>query len=320
MAALPDWIAAQLPPGVRHEEVASDGERVHALVWGPDSGRTVVLVHGNPTWSFLWRKVVAAIRARPGGDQLRLVAPDLVGLGLSSRPRAEAHTLAHHGAWIGAAIDRLAPGPLVLVGQDWGGAIGLSAMVDRTSRLRGMVMGNTTVGPPAKTFKPKLFHRLSQMPVVSDVLFRGLGFPLGLLHLSQGDRGSIRGDVARAYRWPLRRFRDRAAPLALARMVPDSQQHPSVPELAKCERVFAETRVPVALVWGMKDPILGRVVNHLARLRPDATVTKTGAGHFLQEEVPAELADAILDVVARSLAPSTRSRSRPTRPGCASIR
>ena len=299
--SLPTWLAAQLPADTRHETIDAGDQRVHALVWGPaDAARTVVLVHGNPTWAFLWRKVVAAVRARPGGDRLRLVAPDLVGLGLSSKPEAAAHTLAHHGAWLGAALDRLAPGPLVLVAQDWGGPIGLRAMADRASRLRGLVLGNTAVGPPAKDFRPTLFHRLARAPVISDLLFRELGFPLGVLHWSQGDRSSIRGDVARAYRWPLRRRAARAAPLALARMVPDSHAHPSIPELAVCERVYREAQVPVALVWGTKDPILGRVVGHASRLRPDASVTRTAAGHFLQEEVPERLADAVVDVVARA--------------------
>jgi len=195
----------------------------------------------------------------------------------------------------------VAPGPLVLVAQDWGGAIGLLAMAERRAQLRGIVLGNTAVGPPAATFKPTLFHRLAQVPVASTLLFERLGFPLGLLHLSQGDRSTIRGDVARAYRWPLRRRADRAAPLALARMVPDSHdRHASIPALRVTDALFREAKVPVALVWGMKDPILGRVVHHLARLRPDASVVETGAGHFLQEEVPAELAAAVADVVARA--------------------
>lgn len=280
------------------------------MVWGPSpaegrggestDGRCILLVHGNPTWGFLWRRVIAALRARPGGDRYKLVVPDLVGLGWSSKPGVAAHTLAHHAAWLGDAIDALAPGPLVLVAQDWGGPIGLAAMTERRARLRGLVLGNTAVGPPGERFRPTLFHRLSQMPVASDVLFRGLGFPLPVLARVQGDRRSIRGDVARAYRWPLRHLRDRAAPLALARMVPDSHAHPSVPGLAACEQLYREAQVPVALVWGERDPILGRVVNHAARLRPDAKVTRTQAGHFLQEEVPDELADAIVDVAARA--------------------
>jgi len=300
VTTIPPWIEALLPAGARRHTVATNGEHVHALSWGPSDGRAVVLVHGNPTWGFLWRKVVAAIRARPGGEELRLIVPDLVGLGLSSRPRGAAHTLANHGAWLGAVLDKLAPGPIAIVGQDWGGPIALRAMVERAPRLRAIVLGNTAIGPPAATFRPTLFHRLSQMPIVSDVLFRGLGFPLGVMHLTQGDRRSIRGDVARAYRWPLRGMRRRTAPLALARMVPDSLAHPSVPELEKCERLFREVDAPVALVWGMKDPILGRVVNHVARVRPDATVVRTEAGHFLQEEVPEPLADAVMDVVGRA--------------------
>jgi haloalkane dehalogenase len=295
---LPAFIEAQLPADTRHSMVAAGSEQMHVMEWGPRDGRPIVLVHGNPTWGFLWRKVVAAVRA--ADPSLRLVAPDLVGLGLSSRPPASSYSLANHAAWLGEVLDQIVPGPLVLVAQDWGGSIGLRAMVDRAARLRGIVLGNTAVGPPAKTFKPTLFHRLSQMPVISDALFRALGFPLGVLHYSQGDRGSIRGDVARAYRWPLRTIKSRVAPLALARMVPDSHAHPSIADLGKSEQLFTTAKVPIALVWGMKDPILGRVIGHLARLRPDASVVKTGAGHFLQEEVPGELATAIVDVAKQA--------------------
>lgn len=296
--SLPDFIERELPAGRREQMLAVGDERMHVMEWGPPDGRAIVLVHGNPTWGFLWRKVVTAVQARD--RSLRLIVPDIVGLGLSSRPAASAHTLANHGGWLGDALDQIAPGPVVLVAQDWGGPIGLRAMSDRRARLRGLVLGNTAVGPPASTFKPTLFHRLAQMPVVSDLLFRGLGFPLGVLHMTQGDRRSIRGAIARAYRWPLRTLASRAAPLALARMVPDSLAHPTVPELARCEQVFVDSKVPVALVWGTKDPILGRVIGHASRLRPDATVVRTSAGHFLQEEVPDELAQAIVEVARKA--------------------
>ena len=294
---LPEFIVRQLPAGFREQMLSVGRERMHVLEWGPPDGKPVLLVHGNPTWSFLWRKVVAELAREP----LRLVCPDLIGLGLSSKPGIPEHTLDHHSAWLGAAIDQLIPGPLVVAAQDWGGPIALHAMWRRRERLRGLVLGNTAVSPPAPKFKATLFHRLSQLPLASDLLFRRLGFPLGLLHLSQGDRSSIRGDVAKAYRWPLRHRADRAAPLALARMVPDSaDQHPSIPALQVTNDFFASVDIPIHLVWGTKDPILGRVINHLARLRPDAVVTKTDAGHFLQEEVPGELAAAIRDVVARA--------------------
>jgi len=271
---------------------------MHVLEWGPArADRTIVLVHGNPTWGYLWRKVVAELLRDPA---LRLVVPDLIGLGMSSKPAMAAHSIVHHARWFGGMLDEVAPGPVVIVAQDWGGPISLHAMSSRSHRLRGIVLGNTVIGPPHASFKPTLFHRLSQLPLVSDVLFRGLGFPLGALHLSQGDRSSIRGEVAAAYRWPLQRAADRAAPLALARMVPDGHEHVSVPELRISQSTFEMAEVPIHLVWGTRDPILGRVINHLERLRPDAKVTRTEAGHFLQEEVPVPLADAIVDVAGRA--------------------
>ncbi len=299
MVALPEHLARQLPAGCRAHSVATDGEHMHVLEWGPaNAERTVVLVHGNPTWGYLWRKVVGLLLAR--APSLRLVVPDLIGLGMSSKPALEAHRLVNHSRWFGAMLDAVAPGPVVIAAQDWGGPISLHAMASRMQRLRGIVLGNTAISPPHAAFKPTLFHRLSQLPIASDVLFRRLGFPLGALHLSQGDRSSIRGEVAAAYRWPLRRFEDRAAPLALARMVPNGHDHPSVPELRITQHAFETAEVPIRLVWGMKDPILGRVINHLARLRPDAGITKTDAGHFLQEEVPVPLAEAIVEVVGRA--------------------
>lgn len=281
--------------------ISTGTERMHVFEWGPIDGPALLLLHGNPTWSFLWRKVVAELRARTGGDELRLVVPDLIGLGLSTKPELAAHSLDQHAAWLGDVIDQIVPGPLVLVAQDWGGPIGMLAMAKRAARLRGIVLGNTGISPPAPNGRRTLFHRLSQMPVVSELLFRRLGFPLGLLHISQGDRSTIRGDVARAYRWPLAARADRAAPLALARMVPDNAEaHPSIPGLRITHELFATAQVPISIVWGEKDPILGRGVSHLSRTRPDAKVTRTPAGHFLQEEVPEILADAILDVAARA--------------------
>ncbi|HEY4240052.1 MAG TPA: alpha/beta fold hydrolase [Kofleriaceae bacterium] len=298
---LPPFIASQLPEGARSSMLdVGGGERMHIFEWGATAptAPTVLFVHGNPTWSFLWRKVVAALRETARGRELRLVVPDLIGLGLSTKPAAAAHSLERHIGWLGSAIDGLALGPLVLVGQDWGGPIGLGAMSERLGRLRAIVFGNTVVGPPSATFKPSWFHRFARAPVIATLAFRGMSFPLHHMHLSQGDRSSIRGDVARAYRWPLRKLADRAAPLALARMVPDSAtDHPSIPALRRTEHAYRTAEVPVRLVWGMKDPILGRVVGHMQRLRPDAKVVKTGAGHFLQEEVPDELAAAVLDVV-----------------------
>ena len=89
------------------------------------------------------------------------------------------------------------------------------------------------------------------------------------------------------------------APLALARMVPNGPEHPSIPALSRCQNLVETFDGPTAIVWGDRDPVLGRVRRHVQRLLPDARVTVTNAGHFLQEEVPGEIAAAIRDVARR---------------------
>jgi len=291
---LPDWIERMLPPGVRRRRITVEGRALHVMEWG--EGRPVLMLHGNRTWGLLYRRVIGAL----AGVRVRCVAPDLVGLGLSDKPRdPSAHTLENHARWIGGLIDALALDGMIFVGQDWGGPIGLRALAERRERVAGMVLLNTVVGPPREGFRPTAFHRFARVPVLSELAFRGLGFPQIALDRAQGDRASIAGEVARAYRWPLRRFADRVAPLALARMVPDSLAHPSVPALRRCQELVEGFAGPVAIVWGDRDPVLGRAIRGIERLLPRAEVRHTDAGHFLQEEVPEEIAQAIRGVLAK---------------------
>jgi haloalkane dehalogenase len=290
---LPDWLARQLP--FERYRVSVGEMAMHVMEQG--AGRPVLLLHGNPSWGYLWRKVAAELR----GEPLRLVMPDLIGLGLSDKPRGGAlHTLENHARWLGALVDALALDRLILVVQDWGGTVGLRALSERADRVAGVVLLNTVVGPPRPGFRPTAFHRLAHTPLVADLLFRGFGFPQNTMRFVQGDRRSIVGEVARAYRWPLRRRRDNAAPLALARMVPNSLTHPSIEPMRRSQEFIERFAGPIAIVWGDRDPVLGRVRTHLERLLPRATVTRTDAGHFLQEEVPREIADAVRSV-ARQL-------------------
>jgi cis-3-alkyl-4-acyloxetan-2-one decarboxylase len=289
---LPAWLERMLP--FERYSLAVEGHRVHVMETG--SGRPVLMLHGNPSWGFLYRRVAQALR----GEPLRLIMPDLVGLGFSDKPRDPAlHRLENHARFIGGVVDQLGLEGVVFVGQDWGGPIGLRCFADRAERLAGLVILNTVVGPPRPGFRATGFHRFAALPVISDIVFRGLGFPQNVMRFAQGDRNSISGDVARAYRFALRRPRDRVAPLALARMVPSSMQHFSIPELERCQKLVETFRGPSAIVWGERDPVLARVRRHIERLLPDATVTLTAAGHFLQEEVPGEIASAVRDVVAR---------------------
>lgn len=295
---LPGWLEAMLP--FRRYTVEVEGLQLHVMESGPSDGRPVLCLHGNPTWGFLYRKVAAALTQRPSDQRLRLVMPDLVGLGFSSKPRdPQLHTLENHARWIGALLDRLGLERLIFVGQDWGGPIGLRALADRQGVIGGMVLLNTVISPPRRGFRPTPFHRFSRMPIISDLVFRGLGFPQVWLGLAQGgpDRWfSIRGDEARAYRYPLRNLRENGAPLWLARMVPDSHDHPSIPDLARCHDLVRGFDGPAEIVWGDRDPVLGRVRGWVQKQLPHARVTRTDAGHFLQEQLPDQIAVAITRV------------------------
>lgn len=282
---LPDWLARELPFDRYRVEVGA--WRMHVMEAG--AGPTVLMVHGNPTWGFLYRRVARAL-----GAGFRVVLPDLVGLGLSDKPHhACEHTLENHIRWTARLVELLDLRDVIVVGQDWGGPIGFGAFAACPERVAGLVVLNTVLGPPKPGFSPTAFHRFARMPVVSDLAFRVAQFPQIDLGLAQGDRGSMAGDVGRAYRWPLRRFRDRKAPLAMARMVPDTMHHESIPALGRVHDFVSAWDGPAAIVWGHRDPVLGKLFGRTTRTLPNANVWETQAGHFLQEEVPDEIADAI---------------------------
>ena len=298
---LPQFIAQQLPiarGSYELERGPNAGRDLHYLDTRDGEGPTVVLVHGNPTWSFLWRKVIAALPGR------RCVAPDLLGFGLSSRlPHEDDHRVDRHADSLLELVDALELDRVVLVGQDWGGpfvaSLGARLGETRPDRVAGVVLGNTSVLVP-RVPRGTLFHRFARTRVLSDVAFKLLGFPQNVLWSVQGSKRSIRGKVSRAYRWPLQRRSDRVGPLALARMVPDSVAHPAIDELRRGEAWMRAFRGPMALVWGTRDPILGKALRRHEEAFPNAPVTLTQAGHFLQEEVPEALASAIEGVLQRS--------------------
>jgi len=248
---LPSWLGDELPFNRR---VFADGDHaIHFIDEG--EGPPILLLHGNPTWSFLWRKVIR-ILAR---GKIRVIAPDLVGLGLSSKPRDwRIHTLDFHANRVSALVEALDLDDITIAGQDWGGPI-IAVMAARNrQRIRGAVFSNTAIRVPQRPPRVTRFHRFSNMPVVSDFFFRVLNFPVPTLHLAQGDRRSIGRNERRAYRWPLRRFKDRVAPLALARLVPQGLDSPTFRTLQEADDWARSFTGPVRLVWGMRDPILGR--------------------------------------------------------------
>ncbi|MHC4390003.1 MAG: alpha/beta fold hydrolase [Planctomycetota bacterium] len=293
---LPAWISRELP--FERYRISLGDRSMHVMETGDPRGRACVLVHGNPTWGYLYRRVALRLQTRG----LRVIMPDLIGLGLSDAPDKPAdHTVENHRDWLARGLDVLEVGDdSIFCVQDWGGPIGTLAGFERPGRIGGLVVLNTVLSEPREGFRPTLFHRVAH-GFLGPVIFRGLRFPQAALWVAQGDRGSIRGDVARAYKYPLRtgRLLGDPAALALARMVPDSLEHPSVPVMRELKEKVRAFDGPAAIVWGKRDPVLGGALGWIKKLLPQAEVTETGAGHFLQEEVPDEIASAIRNVAAK---------------------
>ena len=210
------------------------------------------------------------------------------------KPRAVAwHTLDRHAAALSAWMEARRLVDPILVVQDWGGPIGLLAAARASGvRFSAVCVLNTGVILPHR-FRGTAFHRLARAPLLAPVLFRMLGFPLRSLERVQADRRSISGEVARAYRWPLRRLaRSRRA----ARPGPDGSRLRGPPQRARAPR---GRRMAPCLPrsggadCGAEGPAPGRALKRHLEAFPRARVTETDAGHFLQEEVP--------DIIARGI-------------------
>lgn len=294
---LPGWLEAELPFPRRMARVG--GRNMHLIDEG--EGRPVLLLHGNPTWSYLWRKVCSQLV----GHNLRLVVPDLIGFGLSEKlPRTKDHSLEFHTTTLEELVVGMDLQDLIVVGQDWGGPIVGGMAARQPHRVTAGVFANTALLMPKRPIRTTWFHRLSHWPVLAPALFYGTAFPVPILHRVQGDPASIGAKEKRAYHYPFRRLTDRAGPLALARMVPNRDDHPSMPQLESLDRWTRSFRGHVSLVWGLRDPILGRALYRLRDVWPQAQVVETQGGHFLQEEVPDLIAGEILRVAGAE--PSSR--------------
>ena len=273
------------------------GIKVHVLEVG--SGFPLVLLHGNPTSGFLYRKVAAALPT----ERVRVIMPTLVGLGFSSKVPASEHTLDNHVRWIGGVLQELRLAEAVFAGQDWGGPIGMGAFARSRDfapkLLKGVVVLNTLFGDREGEGDLSQGHRMAARPVVGEIVFEVLLSIFRNLPRTQGDPDSLPDEVLDLYARPVEESGNDKAPLAMMRMVPNGPDHPSTPAMTVIGQYVRELDIPAEIVWGKHDPILGDQLPAMQRSFPDEPVTETEGGHFLQEEVPDEIATALMRVVDR---------------------
>ena len=273
----------------KHCMIDVEGKQMHVMEKG--SGRPIVMVHGNPMWGYLYKKVLDGL-----DDNHRYIIPDLIGFGFSEKVKIHEHSLEDHSKWMAEFFSTIKEEKIGLVVHDWGGMIGIAGAMKAGKKIDGLVVMNTAITAPKDGFKPTWFHSLSQIPLVSSLVFRGLNFPLSFLNRFAHVPGSFDSQSMKAYKYPLRKFRDNCGPLALARMVPNSMQHPSVPIEKEIEMYLGSYEGKAQIVWGMNDPVMWKLRRRTSRLLPQAKVVKTDAGHFVQEETPREVIQAIKEV------------------------
>ncbi|MGO1509863.1 MAG: alpha/beta fold hydrolase [Actinomycetaceae bacterium] len=241
---------------------------------------TLLAVHGNPTWSYLWRDLLRAA----GGAGWRVVAVDQPGMGLSARDGVR-RRLADRVADLGALTDELdLTGPVVTVGHDWGGIISLGWAVEHPELLAGVVLTNTAVHHDAGSSAVPALLRLAGHPAVHGWATRGTpAFLDATLALADP---ALPADVRRAYRAPYGRSADRRAIADFVADIPVDATHPSHAALTSIAGRTARLTVPALVMWGPRDPVFqGRYLRDLLERLPHADVQRfEGAGHLLPED------------------------------------
>ncbi len=286
---LPKYVTAHLKKEYKSYFIEVEpGIKIHVLETG--SGFPVYLQHGNPTSGLLYRKI-ADILSEKG---FRCIMPTIPGLGFSAKIPAKSHTLENHIHWMSSALDKLDLKEMVFVGQDWGGPVGLGAVMKYTGRVKGLLIMNTGISAPRKNLKLSKIHARLGKPLIGELVVEILNLFFKKLSGVQGDPATMPDEIIQLYSRPVRDSGNYKAPLALLRMVPDGLDHPSSGPLRQIEDFIQGFSGPVEIVWGMKDPILGKRLDAVKSRFPQARVTETKAGHFLQEEVPETIAEAVM--------------------------
>ncbi|MDM7892900.1 alpha/beta fold hydrolase [Curtobacterium caseinilyticum] len=255
---------------------------------------TLLCVHGNPTWSYLWRSVATRTLdvARAGGPAWRVVAVDQLDMGFSERT-ADQHRLADRVRDLGALTDELAlTGPVVTLGHDWGGVVSLGWAVDHPELVVGVATCNTAVHQPVDAPIPAPL-RLALRP---GVLGRGTVLTPAFLETTLAiAHPRLERATADAYRAPYRGAARRGGVGGFVADIPVDAAHPSATELDRIAAGVAALEVPALVMWGPRDPVfLERYLDDLVERMPHADVHRfEGAGHLLPDD--ADVAGTVLD-------------------------
>jgi len=255
-----------------------DGQRMHYLDEG--CGETLLLVHGNPTWSFYWRNLVLGLR-----DRYRLIVPDHIGCGLSDKPQRYAYCLTQHIQNLVSLIRELDLQAVTLVAHDWGGAVGLGAALAEPQRFARFVLMNTAA------FRSRMIPlriRICRTPVLGALAVRGLnGFARAAIRMAVAHHERMTPGVMQGLLAPYNSWANRIATHEFVRDIPLSTRDRSYAMLEGIERRLPSLRGrPWQFIWGMRDwCFTPHFLDRFLEFIPDAEVHRlTDAGHYVVED------------------------------------
>jgi pimeloyl-ACP methyl ester carboxylesterase len=295
----PDWLKPLYP--WPQKRLTVNGRQMAYLDEGARDGSPILLLHGNPTWSFLYRDFIEPLV----GEGYRVIAPDCIGSGYSSKPRVDgAYTLAHHVADLVSLIDQLDLNRFTIVGQDWGGPQGLGAALQRLSRLKALVLMNTWaftdyIGPFHQNPRPwTTWHA----PLIGPILMKRFKV------LSHGGvstitrRGMTRAEK-RAYHHVYDEPDSETVVMTWPRTIPLRDGDRGWSDMRAIESRLGElSRTPILIIWGVDDPVFNvEYRDHLKKLFPHAEgpINLDRASHFLQDDRGPDIVKALIPFLAR---------------------
>jgi acyl-CoA synthetase (AMP-forming)/AMP-acid ligase II/pimeloyl-ACP methyl ester carboxylesterase len=279
----------------------------HLAELGATPVGTILCVHGNPTWSYLWRGLVSAASdaAAAGGEAWRVIAVDQLEMGFSERTGG-IRTLATRVNDLGDLTNALdLAGPIVTLGHDWGGVVSLGWAVDHPALLSRVMLLNTAIHQPEEYPIPAPLRLALGRSVLGAATVTTPGFLETTLALAHPP---LSAEVKRAYRAPYRGAARRGGIGGFVADIPVDSAHESAPELDRIAEGVRHLGVPTLLLWGPADPIFSdRYLNDLIERMPRADVHRyEGAGHLIAEDV---------DYPAAVLAWLSHSTGQPEAPG-----
>lgn len=280
-ADLPDF-----PYAPHYSEI--DGLRIHHVEAG--TGPVVLLLHGEPTWSYLYRKMIPPLAAAG----CRAVAPDLVGFGRSDKPGAIGdYSYASHVGWMWHWMEANDLRDVTLFGQDWGSLIGLRLAAEHPERFARIVIGNGFL-PTADRKTPMAFKLWRAFARYSPL------FPIGRI-VNSGSYSTLPPEVIAAYDAPFPSDAYKAGARAFPRLVPTEPDDPAVPANREAWAALGRWEKPFLTAFGKKDPILGWADRILQKHIPGAQGQPhrdlQQASHFVQEDAGQELADIVIELI-----------------------